>query len=47
MAKVSPPLIKILLIAWSLWKERNNWTFSRTVAGQHELFRKVLREAED
>ena len=37
----------ILLIAWSLWKDRNNRTFSRTVAGQQELFRKVLREAED
>jgi hypothetical protein len=37
----------ILLIAWSLRKERNNRTFSRAVAHQQDLFRKVLREAED
>lgn len=37
----------MLLISWSIWMERNNRTFSRSVAGTQEMFRKVLREAEE
>jgi len=43
-----PPFDSLmLLISWAIWKERNNRTFSRTVAGTQELFRKVVQEAED
>jgi hypothetical protein len=37
----------MLLISWSIWKERNNRTFSRAVAGTQELLRNVVQEAED
>jgi hypothetical protein len=37
----------MLLIAWAVWKERNNRTFSRSASGRQELFRKVVQEAED
>lgn len=37
----------LLLVAWMVWKERNNRTFQRSSLGTHELFRRVVREAED
>jgi hypothetical protein len=30
-----------------MWKERNSRTFAREHAAVHELYRKVLREADD
>ena len=36
----------MLLVSWSIWKERNNRTFMRAVAGTQELSQKVVREAE-
>ena len=36
----------MLLISRSIWKERNNRTFMRAVAGTQELSQKVVREAE-
>lgn len=37
----------ILLTAWCVWKERNNRTFNRSLAGLHAMFLAVIREAED
>ena len=37
----------MLLTCWSLWKERNNWTFARSATGGLGLFRAIAAEAED
>lgn len=37
----------VLLVAWCLWKERNNMTFNRVSAGLLDFIRGVLQEAED
>lgn len=37
----------LLLIAWMVWKERNNRTFQRASLGAHELVKRIIREAED
>jgi hypothetical protein len=37
----------ILLVAWSLWKERNERTFQRTSRTHQEIFNSVVAEAED
>ena len=34
----------ILLTAWCVWKERNNRTFNRSLAGLHAMFLAVIRE---
>jgi hypothetical protein len=36
-----------LLASWITWKERNSRTFAWEHAPVHELYRKVLREADD
>lgn len=37
----------LLLVCWSLWKERNNRTFQRTTRRMHELLGAVVAEADD
>lgn len=37
----------MLLIAWSLWKERNSRTFQRVSRGVQEIYQAVVNEAVD
>lgn len=37
----------VLLVAWCLWKERNNRTFNRVSNGMLDMLRGMLQEAED
>ena len=37
----------LLLIAWSLWKERNNRTFGRPTSSVHSVVQAVIREGQD
>jgi len=43
-----PPFDSLtLLVAWSLWKERNARTFRQTMTSVHDVFRVVVAEADD
>jgi hypothetical protein len=37
----------VLLVAWRLWKERNNRTFNRVSAGLRDFIWGLLQEAEE